>query len=94
LIDARGLVAVPTGCETVVEGKGGIDTRIAPIIVEKLCRQGVVRDGSPERRWRGKEERRIRFRQHDEIRNDDGVGGVREAVLHQLGRSVGAESRS
>ena len=94
MIDARGLVAVPTGCETVVEGEGGVDTRIAPVIVEKRRRQGVVRDGSPERRWRGKEERGISFGQHDEIRNDDGVGGVGEAVPHQLGRSVGAENRS
>jgi hypothetical protein len=76
LINARGLVAVPAGCETVVEGEGRVDTSIAPVVVEKRRRQGIVRDGSPERRWRGEEERGISFRQHDEIRNDDGGGGV------------------
>jgi len=94
LKDARGLVAVPTGGKTVVERKSGVGTSITPVVVEWRRREGVVRDGSLMRRRRGKEEGGISFGQHDEIRDDDGVGGVGEAVPHQLGRSVGAENRS
>jgi len=94
LKDARGLVTVPTGCQTVVERNSGVGTSITPVVVEWRRRKGVVRDGSLMRRRRSKEERGISFGQHDEIRNNDGVGGVGEAELHQLGRSVGAESRS
>jgi hypothetical protein len=81
-MDARRLVTVPTGCHTVVEGKSGVGTCITPIVVEWRRRQVVVRDGRLMRRRRSKEGRRISFGQHDEIRNNGGVGRVGETVLH------------